>query len=220
MARVEIQLFGSPTVTVNGTPVVLRRRKSICLLAYLAVTGVHQSREHLATLLWPDNDSKSAMANLRNHLHILRRIGDDSLFSSSGVAGIKLCDDVATDIGEYESCIHAFSHCEHDDIARCVDCRSSISRAVSLYKGDFMKGHTLNGSAVFDDWQTATIESYRRSFIGLLSHLTNINEQCGEIEQATAAATKWLEADVLDEGVHRALMRLYAKAGRRSQALR
>ena len=220
MAKVDIQLFGSPTINVNGTPVALRRRKSICLLAYLAVADVNQNRGHLATLLWPDKDSKSAMANLRNHLHILRRMGNDSLFSSCGVAGIRLCDSVATDIHEYESCIHAVSVCRHGDVAQCVGCRSSISRAVTLYRDDFMKGFTFSGSAEFDNWQSATTESYRSSFIQMLGRLAHIHEQCGEIEQAIQVATKWQEADVLDESAHRAMMRLYAKAGRRSQALR
>lgn len=105
MARIEIQLFGSPTINVDGKPVELSRRKAICLFAYLAATNVRQNREHLATLLWPDKNYASAMANLRNHLHILRRIGEGGLFSSSGIAGIKLCDNVAVDVHEYESSI-------------------------------------------------------------------------------------------------------------------
>ena len=219
MARIEIQLFGLPTISVDGTPITLNRRKAICLLAYLVAAGVRQSREHLATLLWPDNDNTSALANLRHQLYILRRNIDDSLFSSSG-AGIEIGDNVASDIQEYESCIHAVDTCAHIELAQCDNCRLSISRAISIYQDDFLKGFTSSGSAEFDNWQSSSTESYRRSFIWLLSRLAYIHEQCGETERAIEVASRWQEIDFLDEGAHRALMRLYARAGRRSQALR
>lgn len=219
MARIEIQLLGLPTICVDGKPTTLNRRKAVCLLAYLVAAGVRRSREHLATLFWPDNDNASAMAYLRNQLYILRRSIDDSLFSSSG-AGIKIGDNVASDIQEFDSTIHAVDTCGHSELAQCDNCRLSISRAISIYRDDFLRGFTSSGSAEFDNWHSSSTESYRRSFIWLLSRLSYIHEQRGETERAIEVALRWQEIDFLDEGAHRALMRLYARGGRRSQALR
>lgn len=48
------------------------RRKALAMLAYLAVTGVHQSRDTLAALLWPEQDASDALANLRRTLGVLK----------------------------------------------------------------------------------------------------------------------------------------------------
>ena len=57
MPRLTIRLFGSPELELSGRPVETDRRKAVALLAYLAVTGIPQSRDALAALFWPDFDT-------------------------------------------------------------------------------------------------------------------------------------------------------------------
>jgi DNA-binding SARP family transcriptional activator len=68
MQSLRIYLFGIPRLENNGDTLDIRRRKALALLAYLAVTNRPHTREALATMLWPENDQSSALANLRREL--------------------------------------------------------------------------------------------------------------------------------------------------------
>jgi DNA-binding SARP family transcriptional activator len=73
MSPLTLYALGSPRIERDGTPVTVSRRKALALLVYLAVTGQSQSRDTLATLLWPDQDQSRARARLRSALSILRK---------------------------------------------------------------------------------------------------------------------------------------------------
>jgi len=66
-------LFGTPAIECSGRSQSIRRRKARALLAYLAVTQQGHSREVLATLLWPEYDRQSALADLSRILSSLRK---------------------------------------------------------------------------------------------------------------------------------------------------
>ena len=53
--------------------VPISRRKSLALLAYLAVPGRSQARDGLLPLFWPEYETKAARANLRRDLGRLRK---------------------------------------------------------------------------------------------------------------------------------------------------
>jgi DNA-binding SARP family transcriptional activator len=65
MSRLALYLLGAPRVELEDTPVQVRRRKAVALLAYLAVTGASHSREKLATMLWPESTHSRALGSLR-----------------------------------------------------------------------------------------------------------------------------------------------------------
>jgi DNA-binding SARP family transcriptional activator len=54
-SRLNIQLMGTPQVSVGGISLALKHIKSRALLFYLAATGQSHTREHLATLLWGES---------------------------------------------------------------------------------------------------------------------------------------------------------------------
>jgi len=63
-----VYLFGIPQYEQDGTKIQISRRKSIALLAYLAVSGKPQSRDTLASIFYPEHDASSARNNLRRYL--------------------------------------------------------------------------------------------------------------------------------------------------------
>ena len=63
MSRLTLRLFGIPRLEVDGRPVVTDHRKALALLVYLSLNDLDYTREALATLLWPDQDTS----------HVLRR---------------------------------------------------------------------------------------------------------------------------------------------------
>jgi predicted ATPase len=95
-----------------------------------------------------------------------------------------------------------------------------LADAVELYGGDFLAGFTLRDSVEFDTWQSLETEALRQELVGALQRLVQGCTAQGEVERAIECAKRWLTADPLDEGAHRALMRLYAGTGQQSAALR
>jgi predicted ATPase/DNA-binding SARP family transcriptional activator len=73
MSRLSLYLLGPPRVEKDGEPVTIQRRKSVALLAYLAVTRGSHTRDALATLFWPEYDHSRARASLRSALTSLKR---------------------------------------------------------------------------------------------------------------------------------------------------
>lgn len=66
--EMRLYLFGSPRLEGGGGIIRLGRRKSLALLAYLAVTGQPHDRAALTTLFWPERDRVSVRAALRQCL--------------------------------------------------------------------------------------------------------------------------------------------------------
>ncbi|MCX6092582.1 MAG: hypothetical protein NTX23_06930, partial [Candidatus Bipolaricaulota bacterium] len=73
MPEIRVSLFGYPRVECQGETVTIPRRKALALLAYLCVTQSHHSRDVLASLLWPEEESAKSYAFLRNALWVLHQ---------------------------------------------------------------------------------------------------------------------------------------------------
>src|SRR5512143_2117602 len=97
-----ICLFGAPQVERDGQAILVPRRKTLALLAYLAVTGRMESRETLATLFWPDNDQSSALANLRRDLSRLKELlGENMLAADRQQAGLDSRVEMTLDVAVF-----------------------------------------------------------------------------------------------------------------------
>src|SRR4030043_1109633 len=75
MPRLSISLLGTPHIAINGVPVKVSTHRAIPLMSYLAITGVSQSCEALASLLWSDGSLSNALASLRTTLWRLKSTG-------------------------------------------------------------------------------------------------------------------------------------------------
>ena len=56
MPRLRVYLLGTPRIEYEGEALKVTNRKALALLAYLILNPGLHSREHLATLLWPDSE--------------------------------------------------------------------------------------------------------------------------------------------------------------------
>jgi DNA-binding SARP family transcriptional activator len=87
--RVEVQVLGGFSVTVNGVAVtqdLWRRDRAAALIKLLVVTPKHRMhREQVLDLFWPDGDSETAGAALRKAVHFARKaLGHKELLSTKG----------------------------------------------------------------------------------------------------------------------------------------
>ena len=84
----ELRFLGTPRVIRGGREVKLSR-KSLALLAYLAIEG-QASREQVASLLWGSFETGNAGGNLRRELHRIREtVVRDHLEALSGALRLK-----------------------------------------------------------------------------------------------------------------------------------
>ena len=95
-----------------------------------------------------------------------------------------------------------------------------LTRAVALYRDDFLAGFTLRDSVNFDDWQFFQTEDLCLEYTRVLERLIRCYSDAGQHESAIRHARRWPELDRLHEPAHRMLMQLYEWTGRRSAALR
>lgn len=214
-----IFFFGSPRLEKDQQPVPLQRRKTVALLAYLAVTGQAHSRDALATLLWPEYDQTGARANLRRDLSRLREaLGDGALDINRTEVSLK--PQIWSDTAVFTTNLALVRQHEHPPPHLCPECLAALTEATTLYSGDFMAGFSLPDSPEFDRWQFFQTESLRRLLAEALQQLVQWHIGQGEFEPAITHGRRWLALDPLHEPAHRQLMQLYAWSGQYTAALR
>ncbi|MDQ4076149.1 MAG: NB-ARC domain-containing protein, partial [Chloroflexota bacterium] len=207
MSRVELLLFGMPRAEQDGRPVELKSRKGLALLAYLAVTGAPQSREVLATLLWPEHDQMRARQNLRATLFALNRTPLGAWLATDSDT-IQLHPQLA-------SAVDVTRFTQHISSGQLDELR----QAAALYRGDFLGGFYLSDSQPFEEWAVLQREQYRRQVLDVLELLATHAIAQGDFDEAEVLARRQLELDNLCEGAWRQLLETLARAGARNEAL-
>ncbi len=189
------------------------------LLAYLACHR-HQavSRDHLANLLWAEKPDESALHNLRQALHNLRQ----------ALAAVDCTQEVVTVThqevrlgSQFESWVdlEQFEEAIRRGLTEAGADPYQLSRAASLYAGDFLVGFSVKDSPPFEEWMIAEQERQRGAIIDALRTLIESYLHRGEYRLGIQYASRLLAIDPLSESAHRYLMQLYALSGRRSRAL-
>src|SRR5262245_25374370 len=207
MAKLRLTLLGGfEARTDSGLSLAISRTKAQMLLAYLAMHPRQTHlRDKLATLLWDDAPAEQARLSLRQTLFIIRQAlpFDPTLVEGDGVAFA--ADAVTVDVSEFEQVAGS-----HDP--------AELERATALYRGDLLEGISP-GSAQFEEWLRAERERLHElaleAFAKLLAHQMKLDAT----EPAIQTALRLLILDPLQEVTHRALIRLYARQGRRAAAL-
>lgn len=207
MASVRLDLLGGFQLSAQGgTPITLSARKACALLAYLALAGGKpQPRDKLAALLWPDSHAEQARTSLRQALTALRKglCGCEAVLVDADRVALGAID---VDVMAFEEGIRAGTP-------------AALEHALSLYRGDLLEGFDA-AAAGFDHWLAIERERLRGLALVALHTLLDHYERAGEADRAIAWGVRLLALDALQEGVHRALMRLYDRQGRQALALK
>ncbi|MDX1417671.1 MAG: BTAD domain-containing putative transcriptional regulator, partial [Candidatus Promineifilaceae bacterium] len=208
MPKLSLFLLGSPRVKLDEADIEVKPRKAFALLIFLAVTAETLTRDFLATLLWPASDQRRARRALRNRLSELKQTLGGS-WIEAGRETIGLRSGCWLDTAEFQR----LSAAEHADPERLLE-------AVDLYRDDFLAGFTLPDCPAYDEWQYFQSESLRGDLAAALDRLVETLSDRGDYETAVPHARRRLALDPLHEPACRQLMRLYARAGQQSAALR
>lgn len=95
----------------------------------------------------------------------------------------------------------------------------ALEQAAALYQGDLLAGFSLD-EPLFEDWLRLERERLHELALEALARLLAHQSRSGAPDRAIPTAVRLLALDPLQEAVHRALMRLYLRLGRRGAALK
>ncbi len=217
---IRVRLFGGFEVWHGERQIRgFESQKVRALFVYLACQhGRAFSREHLAGLLWPEQEEDGARHALRQALYNLRSAlpGRDSanppLLVSHGEIRINPSAGLWVDV-------HAFEDSIKRGAARDAADPHHLATAVQLYRGDFLAGFFVRDSTSFEEWLIAEQERLREATVEALRTLIESYRKRGEYRFGLHYARRLVALEPLAEEPRRTLMRFYAMTGRRSQAL-
>ncbi len=211
MAGLRVLLLGGFEVRLaSGTLLSLPAKKAQALLAHLGLRpGHYHSRDKLATLLWGEKRDDQARGGLRHALVALRRALASAHPPPLLVEGQALAlsaEAVEVDVATFEQRV-------------AEGTPEALAQAAELYRGDLLLGFTVN-EPLFEEWLVAERERLREMALAALARLLAHQTKAAATERAIRTAVRLLGLDPLQEAVHRALMRLYGRQGRRGAALK
>jgi DNA-binding SARP family transcriptional activator/predicted ATPase len=219
VAHLLLSLLGSFHVVLDGQPITgFKSNKVRALLAYLSVeVDRPHPRETLAGLLWPEWPNRDALSNLRYSLSDLRRVISDRTADPPFllIARDSLQFNPSSD---YWLDVETFTQIVEANLDSPLNLEK-LEQAVTLYRGSFLEGFSLEDSSTFDEWALLTQERLARLALSALHNLAEGYEKRGEYERAQSFAWRQLELVPWDESAHQQLMRLLAFVGQRSAAL-
>jgi len=207
-----VNLLGGLRVSPQneGEALALPSRKARALLAYLACpAGRALPRDKLAALLWGDRSEGQARASLRQELYGLRR----ALAPVEARALRRIDDAVALEPTSVEVDVLLFQRLV------AVGTPSALEAAVALCQGELLEGLSPDAPA-FEEWLLAERERFREQVVEVLAKLLVHQRSAGALQAALQTGLRLLAFEPAQESVHRAVIQLHLRLGRRSAARR
>jgi DNA-binding SARP family transcriptional activator/TolB-like protein len=202
-----IAMFGPLVIESDDCPLGKLPKKARGLLSYLAAGGGQAvSRERLADLLWPYQWSEQARHSLRNCVLELRKaMGRAAVHLVADFSSCRL-EGFVSDLGRFENLLGS-SH------------TAELQAAADLYRGEFLADFHIT-SEPFQEWLAGERDRTLGLACDVLQRLTAAYDAAGASEAAIRCGRRLVALEPLSEVGQRALMRSYARAGRRGEALR
>ena len=215
--RLRLRLLDGFAVAVDGRAVpdgAWPSRKARQLLKLLALAPGHRvPRDAALEALWPDLTAGGATRALYQALFLLRRTLEPDAPRRAPSRYVRLDRDrvalVAPD--GVETDLAAFGHAAATGLGTGTP--AALRAALAL-------GGEVLPDDRYEEWTLGPRRAHREQRLALLTALAAAHERAGQSEAAVVALRRVLELEPAHEPAHAGLMRLYAAAGRRDEALR
>jgi DNA-binding SARP family transcriptional activator len=205
--RLTIRLLGPVEFRTSAGRVTFTTKKAEALLAFLAFSqGVLHPRERLATLLWGETGEDQARQSLRQTIFSIRKAIGFDIFLTEG-------DRIGINPEMIELDVMEFRHLLDDG---SID---ALARAVDLPQGELLEGVHVDEES-FEGWLLVERERFRETALSAQTKVLDDLVERGKLEPAVMLALNILAIDPVREAVHRTLMQIYMRQGRRDAAIR
>lgn len=192
-------LFGTVRLELDGRPVKFSRRKSLFLLAYLALHPGRHARAELASIFWGDGAADAALLSLRVAVSELRKALGGHVFI--GGQALQLASDYAIWVDALE--FQRFAACAAPD---------DWQVALDYYTSDLL-------SDIEQDWVLEWRSRLKRLYIETMLRQAGHQRSLANYAQAIDLARRVLARDPANENAHQQIMICHEVLGDRSAAL-
>ena len=205
------------------------RRKVVDLFKLLLSAEHHRlHREQVQDILWPDSTTEQAANSFGKTLYLLRRALEPDLAAGKGAASHYIALDhdtlmlipgaleIDADIIENSTRqlqAHLRNRTGQESGSQQDELLDEFERVLSLYKGDYLPEN------LYDDWTQKRRDRLHRAYNWLLENASELAIANGEGQRACEYLLALLEQNPADEQTHCQLMLVYARMGRRSDAI-
>ncbi len=205
------------------------RRKVVDLFKLLLSVEQHRlHREQVQEILWPASTLEQAANSFGKTLYLLRRAFEPGLVAGKGSSSIYVLldhdtlmlvpDSMRIDADVFESFtkqlqakIRSRSIKESDRQSEAL--LDEFDAVLALYKGDYLP------EDLYEDWTQRRRDRLRRIHSWLLENAAELALTIGKGLRAPEYLLELLDRNSADEQTHRQLMLVYARLGRRSDAI-
>ncbi len=205
--HLDVYALGPGRVVVNGATVDVWEGHLPRLLFFFALDRPVVTRSEICQAFWPDLENDQAV----NVFHVTKRrlhkaLQFDILVHEDGYYRINPNVSIYYDIMDFAGAL-VRGRAATDDQERAA----LWQHAIDLYKGPFLQGHN-------NDWILQRRTDYQMGYLEALSEMARIHLAQERPEHALGLLLRAVAENDLYEPVHRQIMELYAKLGRRSEA--
>ncbi|NDJ86494.1 MAG: hypothetical protein GYB66_11450 [Chloroflexi bacterium] len=177
------------------------------LLFFFVLDRPIVTRSEICNTFWPDLDSDQAV----NVFHVTKRrlhkaLDFDVLVHQDGYYQINPEAAVYYDVEEFVTNLVKGRQAE-----TLNEGLPHWHAAVELYRGPFLQGHT-------EEWIVERRQDFQAGYLEAMTNIAKARLEEGREEQALALLLRAAGENELYEPIHREIMQLYARLGRRSEA--
>ena len=177
------------------------------LMLFYALDRPLITRNEICRSFWPDLDMDSAI----NVFHVTKRrlhkaLDIDMLVHQGAYYRVNPAISLYSDTFEF---VFLLMRGRHDDPANPLE---HWQRVAKLYRGPFLQGHS-------DAWIQARRHAYRVAYIEALENIAQLWDEQGKHELALHTLLRAVDTDNANEAIHLKLLALYARLGRRAEAV-
>ena len=204
----ELQVFalGPGYILMNGKPIENWEGHLPRLLFFFALDRPSITRSEICQAFWPELVTDQAV----NVFHVTKRrlhkaLDMDVLVHDEGYYRVNPELAIKYDVMDFVSTLMAG---RDENNPNRVE---AWGNAIELYRGPFLQGHN-------DAWIIERRKDFQAGYLEALTEMARVRIAEDRPEHALAFLQKALSEDNTRENIHREVMQLYAKLGRRSEA--
>lgn len=204
--KLEVYALGPGYVLMNGKPIDTWEGHLPRLLFFFALDRPIITRSEICQAFWPELETDQAV----NVFHVTKRrlhkaLDMDVLVHDGGYYRVNPELAIQYDVMDF---VEALMEGRNEDNPNRV---KAWQRAVDMYRGPFLQGHT-------DRWIMDRRRDFQSGYLESLTEMAYVRLNEDRPEQALGLFQRALAEDARRESLHRDVMQLYTRLGRRSEA--